>query len=276
MAAVYFAGKKAIITGAGDGIGRALAQQLNAVGCELWLCDIDSDRLDATVGTLDELKAAVHTHLVDCGNHDAIVDWGRVVAAETSSVDAVFNNAGVAYGAPFAAASEESFQWLMAINYWGVVWSTRVFLPLLQAAPVGHLVNISSIFGMIGVAGQSAYNSAKFAVRGFTEALQAEYRNSSIKVSCVHPGGVATNIARRARADGEWALSNADERDAQFRQVAKTSPEKAAEIILRRAAAGTPRIFVGWDARIMHWLTKVFPTSYHFFIQRLGQNDESK
>ena len=82
MAAVYFAGKKAIITGAGDGIGRALAQQLNAVGCELWLCDIDSDRLDATVGTLDELKAAVHTHLVDCGNHDAIVDWGRVVAAE--------------------------------------------------------------------------------------------------------------------------------------------------------------------------------------------------
>ena len=267
---------KAIITGAGDGIGRALAQQLNAVGCELWLCDIDSDRLDATVGTLDELKAAVHTHLVDCGNHDAIVDWGRVVAAETSSVDAVFNNAGVAYGAPFAAASEESFQWLMAINYWGVVWSTRVFLPLLQAAPVGHLVNISSIFGMIGVAGQSAYNSAKFAVRGFTEALQAEYRNSSIKVSCVHPGGVATNIARRARADGEWALSNADERDAQFRQIAKTSPDKAAEIILRRAAAGTPRIFVGWDARIMHWLTKVFPTSYHFFIQRLGQNDESK
>ena len=276
MLASYFAGKKAVITGAGDGIGRALAQQLNGVGCELWLCDINPDRLDATRASLDLSKAAAHPHIVDCGNQEAIVNWGRVVAADTHSVDAVFNNAGVAYAAPFTDASEESFQWLMAINFWGVVWSTRAFLPLLQAAPVGHLVNISSIFGMIGVAGQSAYNSAKFAVRGFTEALQAEYRNSSIKVSCVHPGGVATNIARRARADGDWALNTADERDAQFRQVAKTTPEKAATIILRQSAASTPRIFVGWDARIMHWLTKVFPTSYHYFIERLGQNSESK
>jgi NAD(P)-dependent dehydrogenase (short-subunit alcohol dehydrogenase family) len=276
MAAGYFSGKKAVITGAGDGIGRALAQQLNAMGCELWLCDIDSGRLVATLESLNTLKAAVHTEVVDCGNQDAIVAWGRAVATETPSIDAVFNNAGVAYAAPFADASEESFQWLMAINFWGVVWSTRAFLPLLKAAPVGHLVNVSSIFGMIGVAGQSAYNSAKFAVRGFTEALQAEYRNSSIKVSCVHPGGVATNIAKRARADGEWALSNAEERDAQFRQAAKTTPEKAAEIILRRAAVSTPRIFVGWDARIMHWLTKIFPTSYHVFIERLGQSNESK
>ena len=276
MSERYFTGKKAVVTGAGDGIGRALAQQLNSAGCELWLCDIDPGRLEETLASLDGQKAAVHTHIVDCGDQGAIVNWGRLVAGETDRLDAVFNNAGVAYGAPFADASEESFQWLMAINFWGVVWSTRAFLPLLQSAPVGHLVNVSSIFGMIGVAGQSAYNSAKFAVRGFTEALQAEYRNSTIKVSCVHPGGVATNIARRARADGEWALSNADERDAQFRQVAKTTPDKAAEIILRQAAAGTPRIFVGWDARIMHWLTKVFPTSYHFFIERLGQNSEPK
>ena len=276
MSERYFTGKKAVVTGAGDGIGRALAQQLNSEGCELWLCDIDPGRLEETRASLDGQNATVHTHIVDCGDQGAIVNWGRLVAGETDRLDAVFNNAGVAYGAPSADASEESFQWLMAINFWGVVWSTRAFLPLLQAAPVGHLVNVSSIFGMIGVAGQSAYNSAKFAVRGFTEALQAEYRNSTIKVSCVHPGGVATNIARRARADGEWALSNADERDAQFRQVAKTTPDKAAEIILRHAAAGTPRIFVGWDARIMHWLTKVFPTSYHFFIERLGQISEPK
>lgn len=273
LATNYFSGKKAAVTGAGDGIGRALAQQLNNAGCELWLCDIDIDRLNATRDSLDPTRAAVHTAIVDCGDRDAIEGWAEQVAGETSYLDAVFNNAGVAYGALFADSSEDSFQWLMAINFWGVVWSTRAFLPLLQSASVGHLVNVSSIFGMIGVASQSAYNAAKFAVRGFTEALQAEYHDSSIKVSCVHPGGVATNIALRARTDGEEVALSPQERDARFRNVAKTSPEKAAAIILKQTARGKPRILVGLDARLLQLLTQILPTGYQAITRRMGRED---
>ena len=273
VAAAYFAGKKALVTGAGDGIGRALAQQLNAAGCQLWLCDVSSERLQATLATLDSDRAAIDAQLVDCGDRVAIEQWAAQVAQQTQHLDAVFNNAGVAYAALFKDAKEESFQWLMAINFWGVVWSSRAFLPLLEASPGGHLVNVSSIFGMIGFASQTAYNAAKFAVRGFTEALQAEYRGSTLKVSCVHPGGVATQIAFRARTDGAEAEGSAEERDARFRTMARTSPERAAQIILKGSAAGKPRIFVGMDAWIMHTLTKFFPTSYHFFTQRLGKPD---
>ena len=273
MTVDYFAGKKALVTGAGEGIGRALAQQLNAAGCDLWLCDISEERLQATLASLDTTLASVDTHIVDCGDRESIERWAEQVRANTSHLDAVFNNAGVAYAAYFKDATEESFQWLMGINFWGVVWSTRAFLPLLEAAPAGHLVNVSSIFGMIGVASQTAYNAAKFAVRGFTEALQAEYRGSPLRVSCVHPGGVATKIAFRARTDGDEAPGNAQERDARFRKMARTTPERAAEIILRGTARGKPRIFVGLDAWIMHTITKFFPTSYHFFTQRLGQDD---
>ncbi|MEK9543187.1 MAG: SDR family NAD(P)-dependent oxidoreductase, partial [Luminiphilus sp.] len=121
MTAEYFRNKKALITGAGDGIGRALAQQLNSVGCQLWLCDIDADRLQGTVDTLSASKTPVSTRIVDCGSREAIQNWAGEVAGETDVLDAVFNNAGVAYGAYFADANEDTFQWLMAINYWGVV-----------------------------------------------------------------------------------------------------------------------------------------------------------
>ncbi len=273
MAVHYFHGKKAVITGAGDGIGRALAQQLNGVGCQLWLCDIDADRLQATRSSLDEAIAPVATSIVDCGSREAIETWAGQVSAATEQLDAVFNNAGVSYGAYFEDSSEESFQWLMAINYWGVVWSTRAFLPLLRAAKTGHLVNVSSIFGMVGIASQSAYNSAKFAVRGFTEALQAEYHGSSLRVSCVHPGGVATNIALRARADGRVADMSAEERDTRFRAVVRTSPQRAAATILKHAARGKPRILVGMDAWFLQLLTQLLPTGYQWITRRLAGDD---
>ena len=274
MTAEYFRNKKALITGAGDGIGRALAQQLNSVGCQLWLCDIDADRLQGTVDSLCASKAPVSTCIVDCGSREAIQNWAGEVAGETDVLDAVFNNAGVAYGAYFADSNEDTFQWLMAINYWGVVWSTRAFLPLLSAAKTGHLVNVSSIFGMVGIVGQSAYNSAKFAVRGFTEALQAEYHGTSIKVSCVHPGGVATNIALRARSDGEEASAlSPQERDARFRRAARTSPEQAATIILNKVARGKPRILVGLDAWFLQLLTQLLPTGYQSITRRMARDE---
>ena len=264
----YFAGKKAVITGAGDGMGRAMAQQLNQVGCELWLCDVSDERLAATAASLDTTRANVHTALVDCGDKAAIEAWAVDVASATDSLDALFNNAGVSYAATFEESTEANYQWLMAINFWGVVWCTRAFLPLLKATPVGHIVNTSSIFGMVGIASQSAYNAAKFAVRGFTEALIAEYRNTNIAVSCVHPGGIATNIAARSRADGEWGRVSADERDKKFREHTPTTAEQAAAIILKGAAARKARILVGGDAWFVQLLARLFPVKYHLLTTR--------
>lgn len=264
----YYAGKRVVITGAGDGMGRAMALQLNQVGCELWLCDVSEDRLAETAALLDRSRAGVHTSLVDCGDKAAIDTWATGVAAQTSVIDALFNNAGVSYAAYFEDSTEENYQWLMAINFWGVVWCTRAFLPLIKAAPVGHIVNTSSIFGMVGVASQSAYNAAKFAVRGFTEALIAEYRHSNIAVSCVHPGGIATNIAARSRADGEWSQVTAEERDKQFREHTPTTPEQAAMIILKGAAQRRPRIMVGTDAWFVQLLARLFPVKYHWVTTR--------
>ncbi len=266
----------AVITGAGDGIGRALAINLNARGIDLYICDISSERLAETEQLLNPDLGSVSTAVVDCGNRSAIEAWAADIGKKVNTVEFLFNNAGVAYASEFRSATLDNFEWLMNINFWGVVWSTKAFLPLLEASPNGHLINISSIFGMVGIPTQSAYNSAKFAVRGFTESLQAEYRGSSLTVTCVHPGGISTNIALRARTDGEPADTSAEERDASFRRVARTSSAKAAEVILKGTLAGRQRVFIGWDAWFMQILTKFLPTSYHLVTARLAsRNDES-
>ena len=270
----YFAGKKAAISGAGDGIGRALALRLNAAGCDVWLCDLNEAKLSETAGLLDHDRAKIITRIVDCGNRDELFAWADAVAADAPAIDALFNNAGVGYGARFEDSTEDNFKWLIDINFWGVVHATRAFLPLLNQSERAHLVNISSIFGMVGIPTQSAYNAAKFAVRGFSEALQAEYMDSMLFVSSVHPGGVQTNIARSARTDGEGNLvmADADERDQQFRRLAKTTPERAADIILRGTARGKRRIMVGWDAWLILQLTKILPTRYHWITARVADD----
>ncbi len=269
----YFEGKSAAVTGAGDGIGRALAMQLNAEGCALWLCDISDERLQATYSQLDAQSAPVHLRVVDCGDKQAIDAWVDEISQHTQAIDAVFNNAGVAYSALFEDATEDNYQWLMGVNFWGVVWSSRAFLPLLTRAPVGHLVNVSSIFGMVGIATQSAYNAAKFAVRGFTESLVAEYYDTSIRVSCVHPGGIATNIARRARADGQDAWATPEQRDEQFKQYASTTPQQAAAVILKGVAQSKPQILIGRDAKLMHLFARLFPVRYHALTRRFLEHD---
>ena len=265
----YFEGKTAAISGAGDGIGRALSQCLNSAGCHLWLSDINPETLAGTCALLDDTKGCVTPQVVDCGQRDALFSWAEAVRADTASLDALFNNAGVGYGARFADSSEENFEWLIDINFWGVVHATRAFLPLLTQAERGHLVNLSSIFGIVGIPTQSAYNAAKFAVRGFSESLQAEYLDSNLYVSSVHPGGVQTNIARSARTDGAGNMADADERDQQFRRLAKTTPERAADIILRGTVRGKRRIMVGWDAWLILQLTKILPTRYHWITARV-------
>ncbi len=266
----YFSGKTAVVTGAGDGIGRALALQLNAEGCRLWLCDIKPELLAQTHSMLSRPEIDCHTAIVDCGNPDAIYRWAADVAEQTPSLDLLINNAGVAYGARFEESTDENFRWLMDINFWGVVTGTRAFLPLLRRSSAAHLVNLSSIFGMVSVPTQTAYNAAKFAVRGFTEALIAENLNSNLHITAVHPGGISTGIAYKARSDGQAGQTSAEERDAHFRRYALTTPEKAAAIILKAAKKKKRQVLVGMDAKLVHWLVRLLPTRYHWITARVA------
>ena len=197
----YFSGKRAVITGAGSGIGRALAHQLSGAGCELWLADVDAAALADTRRGLGG-PAACHTAVVDVADRAAMSAWADEVSRNAPQLELVVNNAGVGLIGTAQDTTLEDFDWLMGVNFWGVVHGCRVFLPLLERAPRSHLVNISSIFGIIGVPTQSAYNASKFAVRGYSEALRQELilAGSPVEVCCVHPGGIDTNIARRARS----------------------------------------------------------------------------
>lgn len=270
----YCTGKTAVITGAGSGIGRALAIELNRQGCALFLGDIDDAGLAATVTDLPRKEVAADQRSIDVADKNAVDRWARDISEnhgqrDHAAVDIVINNAGVAYSSRVDACDYAEVQWLMAINFWGVVHGTLAFLPLLQAAPRGHLINMSSIFGVIGVPTQSAYNASKFAVRGYTEALRQELRGSRVHACCVHPGGVRTNIARNSRG-GEPGLS-ADDRAAQFEPLARTTPERAAAQIIRAIERRQPRLLIGRDARVIDLLARLFPARYPHMLPGLGR-----
>jgi NADP-dependent 3-hydroxy acid dehydrogenase YdfG len=258
----YFSGKQAVITGAGSGIGRALARALNAQGCELWLCDIDGDALAETVAGLGNTTAACRSATVDVADRHAVFAWRDAIAAESRQLELVVNNAGVGLIAHARETAIEDLRWLMEINFYGVVHGSQAFLPLLEQAPRSHLVNLSSLFGIIGVPTQSAYNAAKFAVRGYSEALRQELAmaGSPVEVCCVHPGGVDTHIARNARSTNPGETPEA--RAEAFRALARTAPEQAAAQILRAAERGRARLLVGRDARITALLAALFPVRY--------------
>ncbi|MEZ5556421.1 SDR family NAD(P)-dependent oxidoreductase [Haliea sp.] len=265
----YSSGKTAVITGAGSGIGRALAQQLNREGCTLFLSDIDAAGLADTLAGLERSDVPVQQQCVDVADKQAMDAWAAAIAAQQPAVDIVINNAGVGYSDRVDACDYANVQWLMGINFWGVVHGTMAFLPLLRRATQGHLVNISSIFGMIGVPTQSAYNASKFAVRGYTEALRLEMQGSNVHVCCVHPGGVGTNIARRSRGGG--ADVTEEDKAAMFAQHVRTSAESAAAQIVRAVEKRQPRLLIGNDARFINLLTRLFPVSYPRFMPGLGK-----
>ena len=264
------AGKVAVITGAGSGIGRALASQLSAHGCHLALADIDVDSLEATAAPLRQEGLRLSTHTLDVSDRDAVHDFAGAVLAHHGSAHLVINNAGVAVSQTIAELRYDDFEWLMGINFWGVVHGTEAFLPHLLEQGEGHIVNLSSIFGIVSMPTQGAYNASKFAVRGFTEALRQELGGTPIRVSCVHPGGIRTNIARSARfyqgVDGKRDASKAA---ARFDRLARTSAEQAARIIIDGIQAGRPRILVGADARFLDYLQRLLPTNYPRLLGRL-------
>jgi NAD(P)-dependent dehydrogenase (short-subunit alcohol dehydrogenase family) len=256
-----FGGRVAAVTGAGSGIGRALARELAARGAHLALSDINEAGLAETVMLCEAAAAAakITSQRVDVADRDAVYAWADQVVADHGRVNLIFNNAGVALAATIEAMSYEDFEWLMSINFWGVVYGTKAFLPHLKAAGEGHVINMSSVFGLISVPGQAAYNAAKFAVRGFTDALRMELEMNPCGVSCttVHPGGVKTNIARNARVDPSMALGRPDAAADEFDKMARTTPENAARQILLGVTRDRRRVLVGPDAAVIDLVSRL-------------------
>ncbi len=261
-----FEGKVAAVTGAGSGIGRALARELARRGSHLALCDIDEHGLAETVALCEGSGVKVTSQRVDVADRAAVEAWADHVVAEHGRVNLVVNNAGVALAAPIETMSYDDFEWLMNINFWGVVHGTKAFLPHLVAAGDGHIVNVSSVFGLISVPNQSAYNAAKFAVRAFTDALRMELdaARNGVSATTVHPGGVKTNIARNARM--AVAVVGRDASD--FDKIAITTPEKAARQILAAVQKNKRRLLIGVDAKFIDLASRMPPGLYQSVLAR--------
>jgi short-subunit dehydrogenase len=259
-------GAAAAVTGAASGIGRALAIELATRGSDLALADRDEAGLQAVaaeIGRNGPRKVTVHR--LDVGEPAQIQDFAKTAISAHPSLNILVNNAGVALLGQFTEIDQAQMEWLMNINFWGVVHGTRAFLPHLARQREAHIVNLSSIFGIIAPPGQTAYVAAKFAVRGFSESLRHELlmENSPVKLSVVHPGGVATNIARNSRCgSGMTDNSRRDEAIERFETVAKTTPADAALCIIKGIEKNKPRIMIGKDARVAELLQRLRPSTY--------------
>jgi NAD(P)-dependent dehydrogenase (short-subunit alcohol dehydrogenase family) len=268
--------KVVVITGAGSGIGRGLAVHAAREGALLALSDWNEDGLRETA-QLAQAKETV-TRKVDVRSDDEVRAFAAQVADELGGANVIVNNAGVSLTDLVGSMKRSDFEWLMDINFWGVVRGTEAFLPQLQAKDDAHVVNISSVFGLIGVPSQSAYNAAKFAVRGYTESLRQELHDTSVRVTCVHPGGVKTNIVRNGRnlTDLNGAKTDTVTLAREFDVMAKTSPEEAARIIWTGVLEDAPRVLVGADARFIDVVQRMLPTGYQTVFRFLRRRLEKR
>ncbi len=260
-----------VITGAASGIGQALALRVakeNVSGVAI--SDVNEVGLRDTAAMVEAMGIPVSTHVIDVSNLDSVKLFSEEVLARHGRVTHLINNAGVGLIGEFQHISIEDFEWLMGINFWGVVYCTKVFLPTLLDQKSAHIVNVSSVFGLIAPSEQSAYCSSKFAVRGFTESLRHELSETNVAVSCVHPGGIKTNIVRNSRVGSntpdEWKQQGVRF----FDKVARTSADEAADVIVRGIKARNPRILIGKDARAISVFSRLFPKRYLTIIERLA------
>ena len=275
-----FKDKTAVITGAGSGMGRYLAILLAKDGADVVVCDVNEDTLNKTLEMLKQYNVSVSSHVLDVAIKEDIEALPGKVIEQHGKVDLVFNNAGVATGGHFQDMDEKYWDWVMGVNFHGVVNSTRAFIPHMIDRPEAAIVNTSSIFGMVAVPGQSAYHATKFAVRGFTESLALEMAdtNPNLQIHCVHPGHIGTNIAGTARMDDQVAKkviedgkksiftwkppTSLEEMGQEFKQGGM-HPSKAAKIILSGVKKNKRRIFIGLDARLLDLSQRLFPKHYH-------------
>jgi NADP-dependent 3-hydroxy acid dehydrogenase YdfG len=258
------------ITGAGSGIGRALAVQCAELGASLAISDVNAAGLAETASLVrPQGSSRVHSAEVDVGQRDAIYAWAEQIKNELGPADVVVNNAGVSLSQTIAEMRDEDFFWLMNINFWGVVHGTRAFLPQLLSRPEAHLVNLSSVFGLIAVPTQAAYNASKFAVRGFTECLRQELSKTMVGVTSVHPGGIKTNIVRNGRHFQDVAGNTDAAKVARdFDKVARTTPEEAARQIVHAILHQKPRLLIGLDAVLIDRMQRLLPASYDTLVAK--------
>ena len=257
-----FAGKVAVVTGAGSGIGQALAIELGRSGAHVAISDVDTEGLVVTEKRLKDIGVHVKSDRLDVTEREAFLLYADAVAEHFGKVNQIYNNAGIAFTGDIEVSQFKDIERVMDVDYWGVVNGTKAFLPHLISSGDGHVVNVSSVFGLFAVPGQAAYNSAKFAVRGFTEALRQEMALAGhpVKVSCVHPGGIKTAIARNATA--AEGLDPGELAKAFDAKLASTTPEKAAEVILDGVRKNKARILIGRDAKMFEIVIRAFGPHY--------------
>ena len=263
-----FNDKVAAITGAASGMGRELAIQLAGHGCHLALSDVDEHGLAQTQTLAQQANSSVRISVqrLDVAVRAAVFAWADASAREHGKVNLVFNNAGVALSSTAEATRIEDFTWLMNINFWGIVHGTQAFLPYLKQAADGHVINTSSLFGLLAAPGTSAYHAAKFAVRGYTESLRQELdmMKCGVSATCVLPGGIKTAIAENARRDENIAQLGMDPRTSKekFSRNLITSAERAAAIILKAVQHDKRRVLVGRDAIVLDKVQRLLPSGY--------------
>lgn len=259
-----------VITGAASGIGRSLAVRLSKEPIAgIAISDVNTEGLTETEKMISDANLKVTTHKVNVADEEEMRQFADEVVSRHGRVTHIINNAGVALGGSVAEVSLDDMRWLMDINFWGVVYGTKFFLPYLEKEKSAHIVNFSSLFGIIAPPGQATYCASKFAVRGFTESLRHELENTNINISVVHPGGVKTNIANNARIGKNVRLSEEEvkkRRAKENRNLSRTTPDQAAEIIVKGIKAKNPRILIGIDARLLSWITRIFPRRYFSII----------
>lgn len=272
-----FKDKVAAITGAASGMGRTLALELARRGCHLALSDVNQTGLTETAKMARKLGVKVTTTTLDVANREAVFAWADKVVADHGKVNLLFNNAGVAHGAFLETVKPADFEWIMGINFWGVVSGTQAFLPHLKESGEGHIVNISSLFGLMALPTQGTYNVSKFAVRGYTEALRQELdmMDFGVSATCVHPGGIRTNIARDARLDKSIHEKTGQDTEVTRRRFDKalntTTAESAALQILRAVERNERRVLVGPDAKVMDLVVRVLGSWYQPLITMLSK-----
>ena len=268
-----FAGKVAVVTGAGSGIGQALAIELGRSGASVAISDVDTEGLAVTEERIRAIGGKVKTDRLDVTERERFLLYADEVKDHFGKVNQIYNNAGIAFTGDVEVTPFKDIERVMDVDYWGVVNGTKAFLPHLIASGDGHVINISSVFGLFAVPGQAAYNSAKFAVRGFTEALRMEMTiaKQPVKVTTVHPGGIKTAIARNATtAEGLDQASLADA----FDKLARTSPETAAQVILAGVAKNKARVLVGADAKILDAIVRLTGPGYYRILVNLTRRSK--